>query len=129
MAFSVPESPLVQPRNMFFGQMIAATIGIICRLYIAEPMGTKGLALPLSVTSSLLVMMLTRSVHPPAGGTAAIAILTPAGDRLGWGFLVPVLTGTLLGMALSVLVNNLRPKTVFPTYWFFGKPEPYWFCI
>ena len=122
--FAVPESPLSQPANIFFGQLQSAIIGLICRMYIAENMGTIAFALPLAVTSSLMLMMVTRTVHPPAGGTVAIAVLSSPGiDRLGWGFLIPVLYGSILCVILSVIVNNFRPKTRYPLYWITGKRD------
>jgi CBS-domain-containing membrane protein len=122
--FAAPESPFSQPRNVFLGQILSAVIGILCRLYVAAPMGTKALALPLAVSFSLVAMMATRSVHPPAGGTTAIMVLSSAAlDELGWAALVPVCVGSLLCLIWASLVNNLNPKARYPLYYFLGERQ------
>ena len=67
LMFGVPMSQLAQPRNAIFGQLTAAVLSIAIKLYVARPMGTPLLALPLAIALSLYAMQRTRTVHPPVG--------------------------------------------------------------
>lgn len=60
-------------------------------------------------------MALTKTVHPPAGATALLAVTDDHLISLGW-FLIPVVMlgcGLMLGVAL--LINNIARR--FPLYW------------
>lgn len=62
-----------------------------------------------------VLMFLTKTVHPPAGATALLAVTDPETKGLGW-FLFPVM---LLGVALmqtaALIINNIQRR--FPLYW------------
>lgn len=66
-------------------------------------------------------MHLTRTLHPPGGATALIAVI--GGDSihaLGYRYVVsPVLLGSLLMLLVALLVNNMsaNPKRHYPVYW------------
>jgi CBS-domain-containing membrane protein len=66
-------------------------------------------------------MQVTRTLHPPAGATALIAILGPAQvHRLGYDYvLTPILIGMLILIAVAVVVNNLSPdeNRHYPVTW------------
>jgi hypothetical protein len=136
--FGAPASPFSQPRNAIGGQLIAVVVGVVCRLYIAGPMGTKGLALPLSVSVTLFLQYVFRALNPPAGGTSALVVISsPVLDRLGWGVLVPVLLESCYMVMMACIVINLHPDHRYPRYWFFEDnaccPErpaipPEWKC-
>lgn len=62
-------------------------------------------------------MHLTKSVHPPAGATALIAV-TGSAELRAQGFLyiaLPVLVGALLLMLVALLTMNLKYR--YPRYW------------
>jgi CBS-domain-containing membrane protein len=122
LIFGAPHSPFSQPRNHLGGHVIAALTGTICRLYIAQPMNNKAFATALSVGLSFLLMFLTRTVNPPAGGTAAIMVISdPAIDRLGFRVVLPVFVEACIMILLACLVINLHPKKSYPRFWFWGK--------
>ena len=66
-------------------------------------------------------MHFTRTLHPPGGATALIAVI--GGDKihqLGYAYVFyPVLSGAIIMMLVALLVNNLstNPKRHFPVYW------------
>jgi CBS-domain-containing membrane protein len=70
----------------------------------------------------VLCMHLTRTMHPPGGATALIAVV--GGDHLRalgyWYLLFPVLTGSLILLAGALFVNNLsrNPQRHYPVYWY-----------
>lgn len=106
---------------------MCAIVGVLSYDYIAKPMGTIAFALPFAVATATFFMMLTRTVHPPAGGTVAIIVLGgPAVERLGWGVLVPVFYSSVLCVIVALVVNNVAFK--YPQYWLIGKRNHPW-CL
>ena len=69
-------------------------------------MGTPVLAAPVAVSAAILLMRLTRTLHPPAGGTVLIAVLgSDALHALGCWLLVPTLLDASILYAVA-LGNN-----------------------
>ena len=84
--------------------MLACFIGVSCHEFISVPMGTPILAAPVAVASSIVLMKLTRTLHPPAGGTTLIAVLgSPQLHALGYQLLVPTAldAAILFGVAIA----------------------------
>jgi len=121
LVFAAPKAPFSQPRNAVGGQIIAAVVATICRMHIAVPMGTKVLALPLSVAFTLVFQFAFRCVNPPAGGTAALLVISdPAIDALGWAVLCPVVVESCImvlvaGLVINSLTSESYPKQFVPT--------------
>jgi CBS-domain-containing membrane protein len=65
-------------------------------------------------------MHVTRTLHPPGGATALIAVI--GGDSVhGLGYmyaLLPVGFGAALLLAVAVLVNNIPRSRRYPEFWF-----------
>ncbi|WQF82159.1 hypothetical protein CDEST_07173 [Colletotrichum destructivum] len=116
------ESPLAQPRNSVFGQLLAAVIGVaICKLLQLSPHfeSIRWLGGALSCALATTVMALTKTVHPPAGATALLAVVDDGVVRLGW-ILVPiVMLGCVLMLIVALVINNIQRR--FPQYWW--SPE------
>lgn len=110
LVFGFPESPLAQPANVIGGHVICTLIG----LALLNACGNHPWSLALAVGLSIAAMMLTRTVHPPAGSNPVIVFLShPA-----WSFLVfPVLCGAALLVLIGLAYNNLVHKSRYPTYW------------
>jgi CBS-domain-containing membrane protein len=60
-------------------------------------------------------MVLTKTVHPPAGATALLAVVDRTAASLGWRLIAVVIVGSLVMMGTALLVNNIQNK--FPLYW------------
>lgn len=79
------------------------------------------LACALAVSLAIALMYLTRTLHPPGGATALIAVI--GGEhvhQLGFLYaLMPVFLGSLLLLIVALVVNNLStdPKRHYPVYW------------
>ena len=111
LLYGAPAAPFSQPRNLFLGHGIACVVGVTAHELVSVPMDTPILAAPLAVSSSIVLMHLTRSLHPPAGGTVLIAVLgSPELHALGYSLLVPtMLDATLLfGVALANNAFGIR---------------------
>jgi CBS-domain-containing membrane protein len=118
LLYAAPRVEFAQPRNVVAGQVISATVGVTAYKLLGAHLG---LAAALAVAASVCVMQVTRTVHPPAGATALIAVLGPAPvHRLGYTFvLTPVLLGILILIVVAVVVNNLSPdkNRHYPVTW------------
>ncbi|HEX8427031.1 HPP family protein [Hymenobacter sp.] len=114
LIYGVINSPLAQPRNLLGGHVFSAIIGVT--LYRLIP-GEQWLAGALAVSLSIVGMQITKTLHPPGGATALIAVIGSAQLKaLGyWYVLVPVLSGVLILLLIAVLVNNLTPTRHYPT--------------
>lgn len=116
LAFAVPSSPLAQPWAALVGNTSAALVGVAVVLTVTEPW----LALGLSVTCAMIVMMLLRATHPPAAGIALGTVLTADAVReVGFSYAFsPVLLDTSLLLLVAVVFNRLTGR-VYP----FRQPE------
>jgi CBS-domain-containing membrane protein len=111
LTFAVWEAPLAQPRNIIGGHLIAATEGIV----ILRLLGNQPVSLALAVGLAIALMVLTKTIHPPAGATPLAIIMGNNGVE----FLVfPVLIGSVILVTVSVLINRLVFKRDYPKFWF-----------
>jgi CBS-domain-containing membrane protein len=64
-------------------------------------------------------MHATRTLHPPGGATALIAVIGSAEiHRLGFLYvLVPATVGPLILVAVGLLVNNIPASRRYPEFW------------
>ncbi|EAS30616.3 HPP family protein [Coccidioides immitis RS] len=112
------ESPLAQPRNALFGQFFSALVGIcIAKLFSLNPNHETlyWIAGPIACAAATLVMIITKTIHPPAGATGLLAVVDPTTRRLGWFLLPIVLLSSVLILASALLFNNIQRR--FPLHW------------
>lgn len=101
LVFGVPKSPLAQPKNVIFGHLITAFIGVCFVQFIGVTPYTMALATGLAVSA----MLLTNTTHPPAGANPLLIMLT----HQSWGFLLtPVLSGALIIVLIGAGMNKLQ---------------------
>jgi CBS-domain-containing membrane protein len=68
----------------------------------------------LAVGTAIALMMLTRTVHPPAGSNPVIVFLSSP----SWKFLLfPTLAGTLILVVVALVHNNATRDARYPKYW------------
>jgi hypothetical protein len=96
----------------------------VCRLFRLhhdfESIQWLGGALACAAATAL--MALTKTVHPPAGATALLAVTDKGLVAMGW-FLIPVmLLGCALMLVVALLVNNIGRR--FPIYWWTPEELP-----
>lgn len=114
LIYGAIQSPLAQPRNLIGGHVIAAFIGVT--IYKLMP-DIIWLTAPLAVALSIVAMQVTKTLHPPGGATALIAVIGSEKIKaLGYLYvLTPVLTGALLLFAVALVFNNITSNRKYPT--------------
>lgn len=113
LIYGAVESPLAQPRNLIGGHVVSAFIGVSINMLMPDIIW---LTAPLAVSLSIVAMQYTKTLHPPGGATALIAIIgTEKIQALGyWYVLSPVLSGTLLMLSIALVFNNISSKRTYP---------------
>lgn len=118
LVYGVPFADLAQPRNVLGGHVLSAAVGVTVQHLIPHDVA---LASAVAVATAIAVMHLTRTLHPPGGATALIAVIGGMTiTDLGYLYVVaPVGVSALLMLAIGVVVNNLsgNPARHYPKYW------------
>ncbi|MCP4325819.1 MAG: HPP family protein [Psychromonas sp.] len=118
LIYGAPQAEFSQPRNLLGGHILSALIGVT--IYKFVPFDITLLA-ALAVSLSIVAMHFTRTLHPPGGATALIAVIGSSEvHNVGFMFvLTPITTGALVLLIIALVVNNLsnNPKRHYPTYW------------
>lgn len=110
LVFGFPDLPFSQPRNVVFGHFLSSLIGLLFLSFV----GPQWWSLAMAVGTAIAAMMLTRTVHPPAGSNPVIVFLT----QPAWNFLLfPTLVGAALLVLVALFYNNLARPTNYPKYW------------
>jgi CBS domain-containing membrane protein len=114
LIYGVINSPLAQPRNLIGGHVLSALVGVTIHLLIPQELW---LSCALSVSLSIVLMQVTKTLHPPGGATALIANI---GSKkiLDSGYfyvLSPVLSGVLILLLVALIFNNVTPHRRYPS--------------
>lgn len=118
LIYGLPNSPLAQPRNLFGGHIISAIIGVTVQKLLGEGFPIW-LAPALAVSLSIVMMQITKTLHPPGGATALIAnIGSEKVKSLGYGYVLsPVASGLVVMFIVALAVNNLHKDRAYPKKW------------
>lgn len=117
LAYGAVRSPLAQPRNLIGGHIVSAIIGVtVWKLFHNTPWAAEAI----SVATAIALMHATRTLHPPGGATALIAVIGSAKiHQLGYFYvLIPATLGPLVLLAVALLVNNIPATRRYPEVWF-----------
>jgi CBS domain-containing membrane protein len=112
LIYGVINSPLAQPRNLIGGHLISAIIGVTISFFVKE----VWLAAALAVSLSIVLMQITKTLHPPGGATALIAVIGSEKIK-SFGYLYvlsPILSGVLILFFIALVVNNMTPHRSYP---------------
>ncbi len=114
LIYGAIQSPLAQPRNLVGGHIISAFIGVCIYKLIPDPIWISA---PLAVSLSIIAMQITKTLHPPGGATALIAVIgMPKIKALGFMYVLsPVLSGVLILLLVALIANNLTKNRSYPT--------------
>jgi len=117
LVFGFPAGPFSKPRNVIGGHVLASLIG----LSFLSLFGPGWIPMAAATATAVMAMIVTDTVHPPAGSNALVIFLgTP-----GWTFLLfPTLAGActlvlaayVYWRAVDAIKNSRAPKLV-------NKPE------
>ena len=108
LLFGFPESPFAQPKNVFFGHLVTAMVGVIFVALIPLPMFIN---IALAVGVGIFFMILLNVVHPPAGGNPILVII----GSVSYDYLLsPIIFGCLIIISLAILINKFLLKKNYP---------------
>lgn len=121
LVWGAPAVPFSQPRNVIGGHIVSVLVGVTTYTLLG---GHMWLAVPVATSCAIMAMQMTKTLHPPAGGTVLVALgffgakVSTVLD-MGYTLVCPVaLTSTLI-VAGGVALNNLSKAKVrrYPTRW------------
>jgi CBS domain-containing membrane protein len=115
LVYGVIQSPLAQPRNLIGGHLISAIIGVTVYQFVPD---LVWITAPLAVSLSIVFMQMTKTLHPPGGATALIAVTgsNEIKNMAYWYVLSPVLSGVLILLAVALVFNNMTSDRRYPTH-------------
>ena len=108
LLYGYPESPFAQPKNVFFGHLVTATVGMFFLYLIPLPLF---IIIPLAVGFGVGLMILLNVTHPPAGGNPIIVIMGSVSlDYL----LSPIILGSIIILVFAIIINKFILKKSYP---------------
>ena len=113
LVFGATNSPLAQPRNLIGGHLLSAIIGVTIFKFIPNELW---LSSALTVAISIVLMQITKTMHPPAGATALIANIGSEKIKgLGFSYVFsPVMSGVAILLIVALIVNNIPKNRNYP---------------
>ena len=104
LLFGFPESPFAQPKNVFFGHLITALVGVVFVNLITLPIY---ISIALAVGVGVFLMILLNIVHPPAGGNPIMVII----GSVSYDYLIlPIISGCIIIISLAIIINKFLLK-------------------
>jgi CBS-domain-containing membrane protein len=115
LVYGIIQSPFSQPRNLIGGHVISAIIGVTVNQLVPDIIW---LSAPLAVSLSIIFMQITKTLHPPGGATALIAVTGSAQIKdLGYMYVLsPVLDGVLILFVTALIFNNMTSSRSYPSH-------------
>ena len=109
LLYGYPESPFAQPKNVFFGHLVTAIVGLIVLNFLPLPLF---ITIPLAVGFGVGLMILFNVTHPPAGGNPIIVIV----GSVSFDYLFsPVITGSIIIITSAIIINRYILKKSYPS--------------
>ncbi len=115
LIYGIIQSPFSQPRNLIGGHVISAIIGVTINKLVPD---IVWISAPLAVSLSIIFMQITKTLHPPGGATALIAVTGSAQIKgLGYMYVIsPVLVGVLILFLTALVFNNMTSSRSYPSH-------------
>jgi CBS-domain-containing membrane protein len=108
--FVLTETEAAQPRALLGGHIGGALIGILCYQLLGDALWVSVTA----VVATMVFMVMTRTIHPPAGANPLIMVHHHA-DFLS--VLSHVVAGVLMLFLVAMLWSRVRPGGKYPLRW------------
>ena len=111
LLYGYPESPFAQPKNIFFGHLLTALVGIILSNFLTIPIY---ILLPVAVGLGVGLMIFLDVTHLPAGGNPIIVII----GGVSFDYLIsPVILGSIIILIFGVILNRFILRKNYPVKW------------
>lgn len=110
LVFGAWQTPYSQPRNVIGGHFLSSVVGIA----VYQWFGYYAWTLALALTTTLFVVIFTKTIHPPAAANPIIIIIGGHSWQYLW---TPVLIGSITIVFMGLLINNVRSNRAYPVYW------------
>ena len=108
LLYGYPESPFAKPKNIFFGHLLTAFVGVFFVNFVPLPIY---LIIPLAVGAGVGLMIMLNVTHPPAGGNPIIVIM----GSVSFEYLIsPVISGSIIVIVFGVILNKFIAKRKYP---------------
>ena len=108
LLFGFPESPFAQPKNVFFGHLCTALVGVVMVNFVPLPIYIN---IAIGVGLGVFFMILLNIVHPPAGGNPIMVII----GSVSYDYLLsPIIFGCIIIISLAILINKFLLKKNYP---------------
>ena len=109
LLYGYPESPFAQPKNVFFGHLLTALVGIIILMFVPFP---TFITIPIAVGLGVGFMILFNVTHPPAGGNPIIVIM----GSVSFDYLfITVITVSIIILIFAIILNRLILRKKYPS--------------
>ena len=117
VVFGYPDNEFAQPKNVLFGHLLCAFVGIIfvTLFKISQDRTIFFLIIGLAVGAAVMLMMIFKITHPPAGGNTVLIILTQDSFQF---LIFPILVGTITIIVGGIIYNRFILKKNYPLKWF-----------
>ena len=108
LIYGYPESPFAKPKNVFFGHLTTAVVGLIFLNILSLPVY---IVIPIAVGFGVFLMILFNVTHPPAGGNPIIVII----GSVSYDYIFsPVITGSIIIIIFAIIINRFILKKSYP---------------
>jgi len=104
LVMAVHDSPLAKGRNVFFGHILSASSGVLMYYFL----GDSALSIALGLSLAILLMITTKTIHPPAGANPVIAIMGAQSFEF---VIMPVGIGAFFIVIFAFLYNKIIKRS------------------
>lgn len=111
LLYGYPESPFAQPKNIFFGHLLTALVGVFCLYLLPLP---NYILIPIAVGLGVGLMILLNVTHPPAGGNPIIVVV----GSVSLDYIIsPIILGSIIILIFGTILNRFILRKNYPSKW------------
>ena len=116
VVFGYPDNEFAQPKNVLFGHLLCALIGIlfVTLFEISQDRTIFFLTIGIAVGLSVLLMMAFKITHPPAGGNTIVVMITQDSFQF---LIFPIMVGAITIIIGGIIYNRFILKKNYPLKW------------